>query len=207
MHSPRDLIPPNVRTIANDLYMRIFESFLSLMYDIWCLVARMNRLRFSSSCPAQRCAANEWCLLWPMRGLGLVRVNQWEASFELNQLDLTTSAKIVLLLATGNSMPKETLEMIERLLLANQRKVSGKMDQWEESWYRDPLYREQKRTLLHVCWFMCMEDIWQYMAAQFKTIYFNVCKNPNTYHSPVQLYITYLQAVQYFEFQTFILEV
>ena len=126
MHSPRDLIPPNVRTIANDLYMRIFESFLSLMYDIWCLVARMNRLRFSSSCPAQRCAANEWCLLWPMRGLGLVRVNQWEDSLELNQLDLTTSAKIVLLLATGNSMPKETLEMIERLPLANQRKVSGR---------------------------------------------------------------------------------
>ena len=61
MHSPRD-IPPNVGTIANDLYMRIFESFLSLMYDIWCLVARMNRLRFSSSCPAERCAANEWCL-------------------------------------------------------------------------------------------------------------------------------------------------
>ena len=77
MHTLRDT-PLNVRTIANDLYMRIFESFLSLMFDIWCLVARMNRLRFSSSCPAERCATNEWCLIlsngrpgiclgWPMR--------------------------------------------------------------------------------------------------------------------------------------------
>ena len=53
----------------------------------------------------------------PMGDLGFVQVDQWEDILEFNQLDLTTSAKIVLVLATGNSMPKETLKMIEQVAI------------------------------------------------------------------------------------------
>ena len=113
----------------------------------------MNTLRFSSSCCAQPNAANEWCLLVANERVESVQIGQSEGGLEPRQLDLTTSAKIVLVLATGSSMPKETLWRIEWLVMANQGQVYEQLTNEREAGTVS-LCTEQKRTLLHVCWFM-----------------------------------------------------
>ena len=110
----------------------------------------MNTLRFSSSCCAQPNSANEWCLLVANERVEPVQIGQSEGGLEPRQLDLTTSAKIVLVLATGSSMPKETLWRIEWLVMANQGQVYEQLTNEREAGTVS-LCTEQKRTLLHVC--------------------------------------------------------